>query len=225
MNAPTRFTVHIHPRLIMSVAFLAAVLTISGVTASSGAIEKVRDLLKSATTVGPLAAGASYGASLIDPTPNLRPAVGGWFGGQFVDHQSGKVRYETAVLFWHGQRHEVDIISGPAMTLSPADTLARPLSRHFNFAPSAPPTPVNHWTVAGRQALYFDATAPPPGEWTLVGANPPELRMDHDNSFRMAALAVRGETVVIVIHTPVADFPKFLPIARRLLASLRFPNS
>jgi hypothetical protein len=84
---------------------------------------------------------------------------------------------------------------------------------------------VKHWTVAGRQALYFDATAPPPGEWTLVGANPPELRIDHDNAFRMAALAVRGKTVVIVIHTPVADFPKFLPIARRLLASLRFPNS
>ena len=36
--------------------------------------------------------------------------------------------------------------------------------------------------------------------------------------------AVRGKTVVIVIHTPVADFPKFLPIARRLLASLQFPN-
>jgi len=225
MKALERFSMHIRPRLIISVGFLAAVLTVSGVTASSGAIQKVRDLLRSTTTVGPLAAGTTYGASLIDPTPNLTPAVHGWGGAQFVDHQAGKVRYETAVLFWQDARHEVDIISGPAMTLSPADTLARPLSRHFNFAPYAPPTPVKHWTVAGRQALYFDATAPPPGEWTLVGANPPELRIDHDNAFRMAALAVRGKTVVIVIHTPVADFPKFLPIARRLLASLRFPNS
>jgi hypothetical protein len=215
----------IRPRSILSVALVATTLTVSGVTASSGAIQKVQDLLKSTTRVARLAAGTTYGASLIDPTPNLTPAVPGWGGAQFVDHQAGKVRYETALLFWHDQRHEVDIISGPAMTLSPADTLARPLSRHFNFAPYAPPTPVKHWTVAGRQALYFDATAPPPGEWTLVGANPPELRIDHDNAFRMAAVAVRGKTVVIVIHTPVADFPKFLPIARRLLASLRFPNS
>jgi hypothetical protein len=84
-------------------------LTVSGVTASSGAIQKARDLLKSTTTVGPLAAGTTYGARLIDPTPNLTPTVGGWFGAQFLDHQSGKVRYETAILFWHGQRHEVDI--------------------------------------------------------------------------------------------------------------------
>jgi hypothetical protein len=223
MSAPTRFTLHSCPRLIMSVAFLAAVLTVSGVTASSGAIQKARDLLKSTTTVGPLAAGTTYGARLIDPTPNLTPTVGGWFGTQFLDHQSGKVRYETAILFWHGQRHEVDIFSGPAMTLSPADTLARPLSRQFNFAPYDPPTPVKHWTVAGRQALYFDATAPPPGEWTLVGANPPEFRMDHDNSFRMAALTVRGKTVVIVIHAAVADFKKFLPVGVRLMGSLRFP--
>jgi hypothetical protein len=108
MSAPTRFTLHSCPRLIMSVAFLAAGLTVSGVTASSGAIQKARDLLKSTTTVGPLAAGTTYGARLIDPTPNLTPTVGGWFGAQFLDHQSGKVRYETAILFWHGQRYEVD---------------------------------------------------------------------------------------------------------------------
>jgi hypothetical protein len=84
---------------------------------------------------------------------------------------------------------------------------------------------VQRWTVAGRQALYFDATAPPPGEWTLVGSNPPEVRIVHDRSFRMAALNVRGQTVVIVIAAPAADFPQFLPIAKRLVASLRFPPS
>jgi hypothetical protein len=48
--------------------------------ASSGAIQKVMDLLKSTATVAPLAAGTTYGASLISPTPNLTPAAGGWFG-------------------------------------------------------------------------------------------------------------------------------------------------
>jgi hypothetical protein len=213
----------IRPRLILSVALVATTLTVSGVTASSGATQKVQDLLKSTTTVAGLKAGTTYGASLIDPTPTLTPAVAGWAGAQFVDHQAGKVRYETAVVFWQGQRHEVDIISGPAMTLSPAATLARPLSRHFNFAPYDPPTTVKHSTVAGRRALYFDATAPPPGEWTVVGANPPELRIDHDNAFRMAALSVRGKTVVIVIRAPAADFKQFLPIGVRLVTSLRFP--
>lgn len=168
--------------------------------------------------------GATYGASLVDPTPNLTVTVRGWGGAQFVSHQSGKIRFESATLFWKDAGHELDIISGPAMTMSPAATLARPLSRHFNFAPYDPPTSVKHWTVAGRQALYFDATAPPPGEWTIVGANPPELRIEHDNAFRMAALTVRGKTVVIVIHGPATDFKKFLPIGVRLVASIQFPT-
>ncbi len=210
---------------IVAAAFLAAALTVSEATASSAAIPKVHDLLRSTTKVARLGAGTTYGASLIDPTLTLTPAVRGWAGAQFLDHQAGKVRYETAVLFWHDQRHEVDVISGPAMSLSPAATLARPLSRHFNFAPYDPPTAVKHWTLAGRTALYFDATAPPPGEWTVVGANPPELRIDHDNSFRMAALSVRGKTVVIVIRAPATDFKQFLPIGVRLVTSFRFPHA
>jgi hypothetical protein len=215
---------HIRPRVILTVTTLVgAVLTALGVAASSGATQQIRDLVKSTTTVAPLAAGTTYGASLIDPTPNLTPAVRGWAGAQFDSHMRGKVRYETAVFFWKDARHEVDVISGPAMMLSPAATLARPLSRHFNFAPYNPPTQVKHWTVAGRQALYFDATAPPPGEWTVIGANPPELRIDHDNSFRMAALTVRGKTVVIIIHAPATAMQQFLPIGVRLVASLQFP--
>jgi hypothetical protein len=214
---------YIPHRVILGVTLLAASLTTLGVATSSGATQKVRELLTSSTTVAPLTAGTTYGASLIDPTPNLTPAVHGWGGAQFVTHQRGKVRYETAVLFWKDAQHEVDVISGPAMTMSPAETLAQPLSRHFNFAPYDPPTAVKRLTVADRQALYFDATAPPPGEWTVVGANPPELRIEHDNSFRMAALTVRAKTVVIVIRAPAADFKRFLPIGVRLVASLRFP--
>jgi hypothetical protein len=60
--------------------------------------------------------------------------------------------------------------------------------------------------------------------WTLVGSNPPELRVDHDHSFRMAALSVRGKTVVIVIQAAAPDFARFLAVAQRLLASLRFPS-
>jgi hypothetical protein len=217
---------HIRRRMILTVTLLWASFTALGGTASSGATEKVRDLPESTAgnaAVARLAATTTYGASLVDPTPNLTPAVRGWAGAQFVTHQAGKVRYETAMLFWQNPRHEVDIISGPAMTMSPADTLARPLSRHFNFAPYQPPTSVKRWTVAGQRAMYFDATAPPPGEWTVIGANPPELRIEHDNAFRMAALTVRARTVVIVVHGPAADFKQFLPIAARLVASLRFP--
>ena len=208
-------------------AALGLTVTSSHATASSGANEKVRDLLKSTPAnpaVAPLAAATTYGASLVDPTPNLTPAVRGWAGTQFDSHMRGKVRYENATLYWKDAQHELDLISGPAMTMSPADTLAQPLSRHWNFAPYDPPTPVKRWTVAGRQALYFDATAPQPGEWTIVGTNPPELRIEHDNSFRMSALVVRGKTVVIVIHAPATDFKHFLPIAARLVASLQFPS-
>ena len=213
-------------RRIVTLTFIGAALTALALTASSGATQKIRDLPKSTASAPtlPLAAGTTYGASLINPTPNLTPPVRGWFGGQFVSHKSGKVRYETATLFWKDPQHEVDIISGPAMALSPADTLARPLSRHFNFAPYQPPTPVKRWTVAGHPALYFDATAPPPGEWTVLGANPPELRIEHDNSFRMSALTVRGKTVVVIIHAPAAGFKQFLPVATRLVTSIRFPG-
>ena len=60
---------------------------------------------------------------------------------------------------------------------------------------------------------------------TSLGSNPSELQIEHDRSFRMAALSVRGQTVVIVIQTPAATFAKVLPVAERLLASLRFPAS
>jgi hypothetical protein len=153
----------------------------------------------------------------------LTPAVTGWAGAQFVSHQGAKVRFEKALISWRTQRQLVTIISGPAMNRSPAATLPRPLSRHFNFGQYDPPSAVKRWRVAGRTALYFDATAPPPGEWTVVGANPPELRIDHDNSFRMSALTVRGKTVVILIEAPAPDFKKFLPVATRLIASMRFP--
>jgi hypothetical protein len=52
----------------------------------------------------------------------------------------------------------------------------------------------------------------------------PELKVARDHAFRMSALKVRGKTVVIVTQAPVAEFPKFLPVATALLASLRFPR-
>jgi hypothetical protein len=178
--------------------------------------------------IASLTAGTTYRASLVSPTPTVTPAVRSWHGAQFVTRRHGKVRYETAWLSWRDYSgREVDIVSGPAMTMSPAATIAQPRSRiaNWNFDPYEPPGPVQRWTIAGRTALYFDATAPSPGEWSLVGTNPPELRVDHDHSFRMSALSVRRKTVVVVIQAPVASFTQFLPIATRLIASLRFPSS
>jgi len=112
------------------------------------------------------------------------------------------------------------------MTLSPAETIARPRSRipNWNLDPYELPGPVKEWTVAGRQALYFNATTPTGSpEWTLVGINPPELEVVRDHSFRMYALPVRGKTVVIVIQGPSAEFAQFLPTATRLVAITRVP--
>jgi len=173
-----------------------------------------------------LSAGTTYKASLVSPKPKVTPTVRGWRGTQFLTQRHRKAAYETVGLLWRDRSDRgILILSGPAVTLSPAATIARAQRPDWNFAPYDPPGPVQRWTVAGRQALYFDATAPPPGEWTLVGSNPPEVRIVHDRSFRMAALNVRGQTVVIVIAAPAADFPQFLPIAKRLVASLRFTPS
>jgi hypothetical protein len=51
------------------------------------------------------------------------------------------------------------------------------------------------------RALYFDATAPPPGEWTLIGSNPPEIGAVRGTAFRMSALSVHGKTVVVLIKS------------------------
>jgi hypothetical protein len=224
---------HIRRRKILIVAVIGAIVAALGFdVASSGATTNdSRELPKSTptnTAFGPLAAGTTYRASLVSPTPAVTPAGRSWFGAQFVTIPHPNVRYETAAFLWrNGTGGEVDILSGPALTLSPQATLARPRSRIgvWNFAPYPEPGPVKQWTVAGRRALYFDATAPPPGEWTLVGSNPPELGIVHGRSFRMAALTVHGKTVVIVIQATEPTFVEFLPIAKRLVASLHFPQS
>jgi len=216
--------VHLITAVAVGTCLLLGVMVVSSHAAQP--VQSLATIAKGAT-VPPLRAGTTYGASLIDPTPNLKPVVRGWGGGQLVTHKGGKVRYESAIFFWHDATHEVDIVSGPAMSMSPADTLAQPRSRipGWDFAPYTPPTPVMQRTIAGRKAIYFDGTPPPKYAWTLVGKNPPELKVDPDTSFRMEALSVRRKTVAIVIRAPAANFPQFLPIAERLLATLRFPPS
>ena len=73
---------------------------------------------------------------------------------------------------------------------------------------------VTVWLAATSGAASAPAT----------GLGLPELKVARDHAFRMSALKVRGKTVVIVTQAPVAEFPKFLPIATALLASLRFPK-
>src|SRR6266702_3852763 len=164
----------IRRRRILVAAFAGAALAALATVASSRASVQPRELFESASQeqvqFGPRTAGTTYRASLVRPAPTVWPAVSGWLGTQYVSHAHGKVAYETASLLWHDYAgRELDIVSGPAMTLSPVETLARPRSRipQWNFSPYERPSPVKRWTVAGRQAVYFDATAPPPGVWTL----------------------------------------------------------
>ena len=186
-------------------------------------------------TFVPLAPHMRYRAGGVTPTPTLSVPVRGWIGAQFVSHQHNKVRFETAWASWqNGQPcsstecsgREVDIVSGPAMTETPAAMMARIHNKTWDFTPYDPPGPVQTWTIAGVPALYFDATVPPGSpEWALVGVNPPELKVARDHAFRVSALKIRGKTVVVVMQGPATDFAQYLPIAKRLVASLRFPAS
>jgi len=218
----------IRKRAILGAALAGAVFAALGVTVAWSHAAGGRELPTSPSweqgNFAHLTAGTAYRAGLVSPTPSVAPSDAGWSGTQIVTHQAGKVRYESAAFLGH--QGEIDLTSGPAMRLSPAAALAAPRSRiaSWNFAPYDPPTVVKRGTLAGRRALYFDGTAPKPGAWTLIGSNPPELRVEHDRSFRMTAFSARGKTVVIVIQAPAADFVAFLPIAQRLLASLRFPT-
>ena len=214
---------------ILAAALAGAAFAALGVTVAWSHAAGGRELPQSASweqgSFARLTAGTIYQASLVSPTPTVEPQDAGWSGTQVVTHRHGKPSYESAVFLGH--QGEIDVTSGPAMTVSPAAAIAAPRTRiaHWNFAPYDPPSPVKRSTLTGRPALYFDATAPPPGVWTLVGSNPPELQVEHDISFRMVAFSVRGKTVVVVIRARPAGFVAFLTAAERLLASLRFPSA
>ena len=202
---------------------LAALLTASAVTASPAATPKVRDLPKSAAVLH-LGTGTTYQREPHRSESQLH-AGRGRLGRRAVRQPPGRQGSLRDAGRSSGRTRDTNSTSSPGQRWCCLRRTRWRAHSHDTsiFAPYEPPTSVKRWMVAGRQALYFDATAPPPGEWTLVGANPPELRIDHDNSFRMAALTVRGKTVVIVIHGPASDFKQFLPIGTRLVASLRFP--
>jgi hypothetical protein len=170
-----------------------------------------------------LATTVTYRAGLVEPAPSIRAAEPGWRGTQLAPLEAGKLRYESAVFLGH--EAEVDLVAGPAMTLTPAAAIEGQLRhvRYWKFADGEAPTPVRHWSLAGRKALYFEATDPGPSAWALVGSNPAEVQAQRGESFRMAAFAVHGKTVVVVIRSQKASFPAALPAATRLLATLRFP--
>ncbi len=187
----------------------------------------MRDLpiAKSQTTPpAVLKAGTTYKASTMKPTPMFKPAEGGWRGVQFTITRHGKLAYEEVGLWRGGVDTGIGIYAGPAVTLSPAAILAQPLARakNWNFTPYDPPGPVQQTTIAGKPALYFEATSPPPGSWAVLGKNPPEVKIDRDHEFRMEAVRIGGKTVVIIIAAPVDAYPGFLPIATRMVDSLSF---
>lgn len=61
------------------------------------------------------------------------------------------------------------------------------------------------------------------------GGSPPDTRhLQQGEAFRIAALAVKGKTVVVLKESaelPAAQFPAFLASATGLLSTLRFPTS
>jgi hypothetical protein len=205
-------------RLVLTAAAVALV------AAASAGAGPVRELHVSTgprnTTFAALAAATTYRASLVSPTPSVTAPVAGWIGAQFVTHQHGKVRYEWAAFLWqHDPGGDIAIISGPAMTMSAETAVNWVASRGAAWS-----GPIKRWTVAGHPALAVDGTNPGPYGFTLLGRNPPEVGTDVGQSYRVAAITVRGKTVVIIIQTPKGEpLAQFLPIAGRLLASLRFP--
>jgi hypothetical protein len=211
---------------ILAGALVGAAVAVLGITTTGSRAAPSHELPRSPSwqqgNFAALVPRTTYHAGLVDPAPSIRASNGGWNGTQIVTRRHGKVAYEIAVFLGH--QTEIDLLTGPALTLSPAAALAAPRTRIgvWDFSPYDPPTAVGHQLVSGRRALYFDATAPPPGLWTVVGRNPPELQVEHDHSFRMLALSVRGQTVVIVIQTEARKLESSLPAAQRLLASLRF---
>lgn len=134
-----------------------------------------------------------------------------------MTHRLGRVRYESAAFLGH--HGEIDLVTGPAMTMSPREAVEWVWARCWNLDLFGA---IRRWTVAGRQAFAFDGTNAGRFELTLVGSNPPELQIDRGQSFRMAAIAVGGKTVVIILRAPRGRLAAFLPVASRLLASLTF---
>jgi hypothetical protein len=211
----------------MSARFVLAGAMIALAVVAPASADSVRELPRSPSwqhgRFVALAAGVTYRASLVEPAPSMRAADPGWRGTQIVTRRSGAVSYESVVFL--GQRGEIDLVTGPAMILSPAAAIKTQLRhvRYWQFGPGEAPSPVRQWLVAGRKALSFEATDPGPSPWTLVGSNPAELQVERGKSFRMAAFAVRERTVVLVIRSQKASFADFLPAASRLLKGLGFP--
>ena len=96
---------HIRCRRILIGALAGAALTALSVSVASSQARQidVRELPRSTpqnAEFASLAAGTTYQASLVSPTPRLTPAVRGWRGTQFVTrrHRKGGLRDGRAPL-------------------------------------------------------------------------------------------------------------------------------
>jgi hypothetical protein len=215
-----------HARLTAATALAALAPALAAVAVAA---PPPRELHRSTgpenTTFARLARGTTYRAGLVGPLLTVTPQVAGWTGAQFVTHQHGKPRYAWAAFLWqHQPGGDIAIISGPALTGSAADVLARPRAQFAKRGIAWPYGAPRRWRIAGRTAYYYDGTNPGPVEFTILGSNPPEDSVGIGQSFRLAALDIRGRTVVIVLQTPPGEpVSAFLPIASRLLSTLRVP--
>ena len=144
-------------RRILIGALAGAALTVLSVSVASSQARKidVRELTRS-TPRAPVR-GARTGRDLPgksrSPKPRLTRTIHGWRGTQFVTRRHRKAAYETVGLLWRDRSGSgILILSGPAMTLSPAATIAGAQRSNWSFAPYDPPGPVQRWAVDGRQA-------------------------------------------------------------------------
>src|ERR1041385_7269450 len=103
------------------IALLATIVALAGATSASSA-PGTRQLPRSPSwqqgRFVALAPGITYRGSLVEPGPTVNAAEAGWRGTQLAPLQAGKLRYESAVFLGHDG--EIDLVAGPAMTLTPA---------------------------------------------------------------------------------------------------------
>ena len=223
---------HFRCRRILIGALAGAALMALSVSVASSQVRQidVRELPRSTpqnAEFASLAAGTTYQASLVSPTPRLTPD-----GPRLARHPirdaatpKGGLRDGWAPLAgslgpWdpHPLRSRNNVSPrrrrSPALNDRTGTSLRTTRPARWNDGPSP----------AGRPSTSTRPLPRPASGRSSAGTRP---RSESCTIARFAwrPLAFAGRRVVIVIAAPAAGFPQFLPIAKRLLASLRFPPS
>src|SRR5262245_19730056 len=115
-------------------AFAALAITVASSHATQIDVRELPTSTPAHPASASLAPGNSYRASRVNPTPTVTPRVHGWRGTQFETHRHGKGAYQSVGLLWRDfSDRGILIVSGPALTRSPAATIAEPRERAANW--------------------------------------------------------------------------------------------